>query len=82
MIKKKNDIDYEYFEGCDDKLKSDLFDVVSNHGEMFQEPNGLPPKRGIQHEIQLQQMFHFQTLACIACRLWRAWKSRSKFKNC
>lgn len=22
---------------------------------MFQEPNGLPPKRGIQHEIQLQQ---------------------------
>ena len=42
-------------EGCDDKLKSYLFDVVSQHGEMFQEPNGLPPKRGIQHEIQLQQ---------------------------
>jgi len=55
MIKKNNNIDYEYFEGCDDKLKSDLFDVVSNHGEMFQEPKRLPPKRGIQHEIQLQQ---------------------------
>jgi len=54
MVKKKNDIDYEYFEGCDDKLKYDLFDVVSKHGEMFQEPKGLPPKRGIQHEIQLQ----------------------------
>ena len=53
MIKKKNDIDYEYFEGCDNKLKSDLFEVVSKHGEMFQEPKGLPPKRGIQHEIQL-----------------------------
>ena len=54
MIKKKNDIDYEYFQGCDDKLKSDSFDVVSKHGEMFQEPKGLPPKRGIQHDIQLQ----------------------------
>ena len=55
MIKKKDDVDYEYFEGCDDKLKSDLFDVVSQHGNIFQEPSGLPPKRGIQHEIQLQQ---------------------------
>ena len=47
MVMKKNDIDYEYFEGCDDKLKSNLFDVVRNHGEMFQEPKGLPPKRVI-----------------------------------
>ena len=54
MVNKKNDIYYESFEGCDEKLKSDLFDVVSKHGEMFQEPKGLPPKRGIQHEIQLQ----------------------------
>jgi len=46
-IKKNNDIDYESFEGCDDKLKSDLFDVVSKHGKMFQEPKGLPPKRVI-----------------------------------
>jgi len=53
MIKKNNDIYYEYFEGCDEKLKSNLFDVVSKNGEMFQEPKGLPPKRGIQHEIQL-----------------------------
>ena len=55
MIKKKDDVDYESFEGCDEKLKYDLFYVVSQHGDMFQEPNGLPPKRGIQHEIQLQQ---------------------------
>jgi len=55
MIKKQNDIDYESFEGCDEKLKFDLFDVVSKHSEIFQEPKGLPPKRGIQHEIQLQQ---------------------------
>ena len=35
MIKQKSDKDYESFEGCDDKLKYDLFDVVCQHGEMF-----------------------------------------------
>ena len=35
MIKKKNGIDYESFEVCNDKLIYDLFDVVSKHGEMF-----------------------------------------------
>ena len=29
MIKQKNDKDFESFEGCDDRSKSDLFDVVS-----------------------------------------------------
>ena len=29
MIKKKDDVEYEYFEGFDYKLKSDFFDVVS-----------------------------------------------------
>ena len=29
--------------------------MVNGHHEMFQEPTGLPPKREIQHEIQLQQ---------------------------
>ena len=53
MIKQNNDMNYEYFEGCDDKLKFDLFDVLTQHGEMFQETMGLPPKRGIQHEIEL-----------------------------
>ena len=55
VIKKKDDIEYESFEWCDEKLKYGLFDVVSQHGDMFQEPCGLPPKRGIQHEIHLQQ---------------------------
>ena len=29
--------------------------VVSAYDDLFQEPEGLPPKREIQHEIQLQQ---------------------------
>jgi hypothetical protein len=55
MIKPKEDIETEAFQGCDTKLKSDLFEVVTQYDEMFKEPKGLPPKRGIQHEIQLQQ---------------------------
>jgi hypothetical protein len=55
MIKPKDDIENEAFQGCDAKLKSDLYEVVNQFDEMFKEPKGLPPKRGIQHEIQLQQ---------------------------
>ena len=57
MIKTKADVNHETFEDFDPKLKSDLYDVVDAHHEMFQEPIGLPPKREIQHEIQLQQDF-------------------------
>jgi hypothetical protein len=55
MIKLKNDIKNEAFQGCDTSLKSDLYEVVNQYDEMFKEPKGLPPKRGIQHEIQLQE---------------------------
>jgi hypothetical protein len=55
MIKPKDDVENKAFQGCDTKLKYDLFEVVNQYDEMFKEPKGLPPKRGIQHEIQLQQ---------------------------
>jgi hypothetical protein len=55
MIKPKVNVEKETFEGCDAKLKSDLYEVVNQYDEMFQKPKGLPPKRGIQHEIRLQQ---------------------------
>jgi hypothetical protein len=55
MIKPKNDVENEAFQGCDTKLKSNLFEVFNQYDDMFKEPKGLPPKRGIQHEIQLQQ---------------------------
>ena len=47
MIKPKNDVDYEAFQGCDPNLKSNLIEVVNQNNEMFHEPKGLPPKRGI-----------------------------------
>jgi hypothetical protein len=55
MIKPKYNVEKEYFQGCDTKLKSDLYEVVNQYDEMFQEPKGLLTKRGIQHEIQLKQ---------------------------
>jgi hypothetical protein len=55
MIKPKEDIENEALKGCYTKLKSDLYKIVNQYDEMFKEPKGLPPKRGVQHEIQLQQ---------------------------
>jgi hypothetical protein len=56
MIVKEKDMDkYDAFKGCDPEHKDELVKVISNYDEIFQEPTGLPPKREIQHEIQLQQ---------------------------
>jgi hypothetical protein len=55
MIKPKENVEKEAFQGCDAKLKSDLYEVVNEYDEIFQEPKGFPPKRGIRHDIQLQQ---------------------------
>jgi hypothetical protein len=44
MIKSKDDVETEAFQGCDTKLKSDLYEVVNQYDEMFKEPKGLPPK--------------------------------------
>ena len=55
-IKPKENFENEAFQGCDSRLKSDLFEVFNTYDEMFQEPKGLPPKSGIQYEIQLQQV--------------------------
>jgi hypothetical protein len=55
MIKPKDNVENEAFQGSDANLKSDLYEVVNKYDEMFQEPKGLHPKRGIQQEIQLQQ---------------------------
>ena len=38
LIKPKADVNNESFEGCDPKLKSDLYDMVNGHHDLFQEP--------------------------------------------
>jgi hypothetical protein len=55
IVKSKDDDKSNALKGCDPKHKDELVKIVSNYDEVFQEPKGLPPKREIQHEIQLQQ---------------------------
>jgi hypothetical protein len=55
MIKPKDNDEEEVLKGCDINLQSDVYEVDNKNVEMFQEPRGLPPKRGIQQEILLQQ---------------------------
>jgi hypothetical protein len=43
------------FQGCDPSHKKELIDIVSKYDDIFQEPDELPPKREIQHEIYLQK---------------------------
>jgi hypothetical protein len=43
------------FQGFAPSHTKELVDIVSKYEDIFQEPNGLPPKREIQHEIHLQQ---------------------------
>ena len=37
------------------KRQADLEKVVSEYDILFQEPKGLPPKKKIEHDINLQQ---------------------------
>ena len=54
LIVKAKDVDkIKAFIGCDPKINYELSVVVNTYEKMFQELEGLPPKIGFQHEIQL-----------------------------
>jgi len=56
LMSKHKDVDEsKAFPECDARLKYDLVEVVNKCDKMFLESNVLPPKRGKQHEVQLQQ---------------------------
>jgi hypothetical protein len=42
------------FQGCDIYHKKELIDIVAKYDDIFQDADGLPPKREIQHEIHIQ----------------------------
>ena len=56
MVVKENKPDKtNVFEGCDAKQQADLEKVVSEYDILFQEPKGMPLKKEIVHDINLQQ---------------------------
>ena len=55
VVKAKDSIGIDTFQDCDTKLKVYLVRVVSDYDDIFQVPKGLPPKRQVEHEIQLQK---------------------------
>jgi hypothetical protein len=55
VVKEKYVETYDAFQGCDPSHKWELIDILSKYDDIFQEPDGLPPKREIQYEIHLQQ---------------------------
>lgn len=54
IVKEKPKDKYDDFQGCDPQFKDKLFEIVDSYKEFFKEPKSFPPKRKIQHEIQLQ----------------------------
>jgi hypothetical protein len=53
VVREKDVRTSDTFQGCDPSHKNELFDIVSKYDDIFQEPDGLPPRREIQHEIHL-----------------------------
>ena len=57
------------FEGCNAKDQANIEKIVSEYDVLFQETKGLPPKKGIVHDIILQKDVDFLTLGCTGCLL-------------
>ena len=55
VVKERKPDKNNVFEGCNAEQRADIEKVVSEYDVLFQEPKGLPPKKGIVHDIILQQ---------------------------
>eukprot|EP00253_Pinus_taeda_P002514 PITA_02514 len=55
VVKEKTPHKTRIFQGCNVDQQTDIEKIVSEYDVLFQEPKGLPPKKGIVHDIILQQ---------------------------
>jgi hypothetical protein len=55
VVREKDVRTFGAFQGCDPSHKKELINIISKYDYIFHEPNGLPPKREIEHEIHLHQ---------------------------
>jgi hypothetical protein len=82
MIKPKNDVENEAFQGCDTNLKSNLFEFVNQYHDMFQEPKGYHLKEEFNMKFSYNKIVHYQTLVCIECQFWKVLRLKNKFRSC
>ena len=54
VVKEKKPDKTNVFEGCNAEQQANIEKVVSEYDVLFQEPKGMPPKKGIVHDIILQ----------------------------
>lgn len=56
MVRSQNEVEIvKALDGCDPHYKEEVKEVIFEFEDLFQELKELPPKRDIQHEIQLHQ---------------------------
>jgi len=55
VVKEKKTDKTNVFEGCNFDQQADIEKIVSKYDVLFQEPQGMPPKKRIVHDIILQQ---------------------------
>ena len=55
VVKEKKPNKTNVFEGCNYDQQADIEKFVSEYDVLFQQPNDLPPKKGIVHDIILQK---------------------------
>eukprot|EP00253_Pinus_taeda_P035413 PITA_35413 len=55
VVKEKTPENTNVFEGCNADQQADIEKIVSKYDVLFKEPKGQPPKKGIVHDIILQQ---------------------------
>ena len=55
VVKEKTPDKTNIFEGWNADQQVDIENTVSEYDILFQEPKGIPPKKGIVHDIILQQ---------------------------
>ena len=55
VVREKKTDKTNVFEGCNSDQQADIENIVSEYDVLFQEPEGLPPKKAIVHDIILQQ---------------------------
>jgi hypothetical protein len=71
VVKEKYVGTSDAFQGCEPSHKNELTDIVSKYDDIFQKPDGLPPKREIHMRYICNRTHLCLMWECTGCHLWR-----------